>query len=109
MTDLRLPARRGSAVKARMRALASQRFERGVAQSRFAGPRDLRLWIPMRLGLVLLGPLVLISLPILWLFLGRRGLTPWRAMQALFGLLIALPGTRIDVESRGRRVRIHLI
>jgi hypothetical protein len=79
-----------------------------MTQGRFAGPRDLRLWIPMRLGLVLLAPLLLISLPILWLALGRRRLSPWRAIRALIGLLIALPGTRIDVESRGRRVRIDL-
>jgi hypothetical protein len=91
-----------------MRDLARQNLRRGMAESRFAGLRDLRLWIPMRLGLVLLSPLLLISLPILWMALGRRRLSPWRGIRALIGLLVALPGTRIDVESRGRRVRIDL-
>jgi len=96
-------------VRIRARDMARESLRRGLARSRGGGPRNLRLCIPMRLGLVLLAPLFVITLPILWLVLARRGPGPWRAIRAVIGLLTALPGTLIDVETRGRHVRIHLI
>lgn len=109
MSDLPLPARRGRMVRIRARDMARQSLRRGLARSRAGGLRNLRLWIPMRLSLVLLAPLFVIALPILWLVLARRGPRPWRAIRAVIGLLTALPGTLIDVERRGRHVRIHLV
>jgi hypothetical protein len=70
---------------------------------------EFRLWLPMLLIWLLLAPLLILLSPLLILGLAMAGLKPFRALAALLGLLAAVGGTRIEVDSPDGLIDIHLI
>jgi hypothetical protein len=78
---------------------------------RVEAPRrpEVRLWLPMLLIWLLLAPFVILLSPLLLLGLAMVGLNPFRALAALLGLLAALGGTQIEVDTPDALVNIHLV
>ena len=68
----------------------------------------LRLWLPLFLLWILVAPFALLLSPLLLIGMAYLRLNPFRASAALFGLLCAFAGTRIEVESPGASVNIRI-
>jgi hypothetical protein len=68
-----------------------------------------RLRLPLILVWLLLAPFLIVLSPLLLLGLAVAGLDPFRSLGALLGLLAALGGTRIEVDTPDALVDIHLI
>ena len=79
-------------------------------RSGFARPEShgLRLWLPLFLLWILVLPFALLLSPLILIGLAFLRLNPFRAAAALFGLLCALAGTCIEVESPGATVNIRI-
>lgn len=70
-----------------------------------------RIWLPLPLTpiLILLSPLLLPLFGLAALVLGANGVPPGRAFAGLIGLLFALRGTRLEVDSPQALVLITLL
>ena len=68
----------------------------------------IRLWLPLFLFWLLLLPLFLLALPLLFVAALVFGFRFWRSLGAVFAVLAAMRGTRVDVENPGARVFIKL-
>jgi hypothetical protein len=68
-----------------------------------------RLWLPLTPVFVLLAPLALIAAPLLALFPVARGVSPWRTVWGFGGVLLALSGTLVDIDSPSVRLRIRIL
>ena len=85
-------------------------FRRGtIAVAGASAPRSIRLWLPLTPLALLLGPLAMIAAP--FVVLSRRGrrINPVRAAWSLGGVLLALSGTQIDVDTPAVRIRIRIL
>lgn len=74
-------------------------------------PRRRRIWLPLPLTpiLILLSPLLAPLFGLAALVLGANGVPPGRAFVGLFGLLFALSGTRVEVDSPHAQVLISIV
>lgn len=71
--------------------------------------RGIRLWIPLFLLWVpalLLAPLILLALVVACLI---WRLNPWMAVSRIWGLLCALPGTDVHVDSPENQVLVRIL
>ncbi len=69
----------------------------------------IRLWAPLFLLWIVLIPIVLVlALPVAVVCL-VTGVNPIRAAAAIGGVLFALAGTRVEVESPGAAVLIRIV
>ena len=85
------------------------RPRRGRDLARPRGRVAIRLWLPLTPLFVLLAPFALIAAPLIAAAVRpARGVAPLRAALALGGVLLALSGTVINVESRQALVRIRI-
>lgn len=73
------------------------------------GRRPIRLWLPMFLIWLLLAPLVILAAPFAALWMLACRLNPFRVMGALLGMLTALSGARVEVDSPSAFVNIRLV
>lgn len=71
--------------------------------------RRIRLPLPLTPLLILLSPLLAPVLAIIALGLGRFGVRSGRAFIGLVGLLFALSGTRVEVDSPDAQVLITIL
>lgn len=73
-------------------------------------PVRLWLWAPLTPLFLLLAPFALVLFPFLWLWLpqGRRPARPFASTLALGGVLLALGGTVVRVETRDVRLHIRI-
>jgi hypothetical protein len=67
------------------------------------------LWLPLTALVVLLGPFALIAAPLGWLWRDTRRRRPVRAVWAMGRVLLALSGTRIEVDAPRARIRLHIV
>ena len=79
-----------------------------------------RLWLPVFLlwiPAILLSPLLLLVVFAVWLA-GRitvrgirldGGVNPWRAIAILWGILCALPGTNVRVNTHEAQVQVRIL
>ena len=67
-----------------------------------------RLWLPLFLFWLLLLPLFLLALPFLFVGALVFGFRFWRSLGALFAVLAAFRGTRVEVENPGARIFVKL-
>lgn len=72
------------------------------------GPRRLHLWLPLFLVWLLLAPFLLVLSPFLLLVPLVLGQNPFAVFAALYGLLSALTGTRVEVDSPDAFVFIRI-
>jgi hypothetical protein len=56
----------------------------------------------------MLTPLALLALPVVGMIAARRGLSPWPILLGLGGLIVALSGTSVEIDSPTAQVRIHI-
>jgi hypothetical protein len=68
----------------------------------------LRLWLPLFLLWLLLLPLVILALPFLLAAAIIFRIRFWRALAGAGGLLVALRGTRVDVNKADTNISIDL-
>ncbi|HSY03691.1 MAG TPA: hypothetical protein VK819_16120 [Acidobacteriaceae bacterium] len=71
--------------------------------------RGIRLWIPLFLlwiPALLLAPLILLAVVVACL-VGR--VNPWTAISSFWGLLCALPGTHVHVNSPENQVLVRIL
>jgi hypothetical protein len=66
----------------------------------------IRLWVPLLLLLVLLSPILLLLALMGAIVLQAKGLPPGRTLYGIGRVLLALPGTRIQVEAPAASVHI---
>jgi hypothetical protein len=71
-------------------------------------PRNIRLWLPLFLIWLVLLPFALLLAPFLLLALAVMGRRPVAIVAGVLGLLAALSGTRIEVNSPQASVFIHV-
>ena len=71
--------------------------------------RDLRLHVPLFLLWLLLLPFALVVLPVAFVALLALDLDPVLVFGALGGLIAAISGTHIEVESPTASVFIHVV
>ena len=71
-------------------------------------PRRVRLWLPLFLIWLVLLPFALLLAPFLMLALAVMGRRPVAIVAGVLGLLAALSGTRIEVNSPQASVFIHV-
>ena len=91
-----------------IRPLAVQAARSPQRLARLRSRRRVRLWLPITPLALMLTPLALLALPIVQLIATRRGLSPWPILLALGGVLIALSGTVVEVDSPTAQVRIRI-
>jgi hypothetical protein len=72
-------------------------------------PVAIRFWLPVILLWIILAPFLILLSPLLILGLAMVGLNPFRALAGLLGLMAALGGTHIEVETPDAHINIHLI
>ncbi|OXE36032.1 MAG: hypothetical protein CGW95_10180 [Phenylobacterium zucineum] len=95
----RFEAMRQRAERLRWRVIPARPFE----------PREIRLWFPLTLILILLSPLILLAMGIV-VFLPRPlGVNPAYMVLAVGRVLAAISGTRLDLESPRAKVHIKLV
>jgi len=68
----------------------------------------IRLWLPLSPLWVILSPFPILLAPLLWLAPKTRRIRPFRAVFAMGGVLFALSGTVVDVDTPDALVRIHI-
>ena len=83
--------------------------QRNVPTIRTHVTRAIRLWLPLTPLVLLFGPVVMAVSPLAALTRAGRRIGPVRAAWALGGLLLALSGTRISVDTPTVQVRIHIL
>ena len=71
--------------------------------------RSVRLWLPLTALVLLLAPLVMVAAPFAALTRAGRRINPVRAAWTLGGLLLALSGTRVSVDTAAVQLRIHIL
>jgi hypothetical protein len=69
----------------------------------------LRLWLPLTPLWILLAPFALLLAPLLLATCAGRRLRPLPALWALGGVLFALSGTVIDVDSPRATIRLRIL
>jgi hypothetical protein len=78
-----------------------------------AEPRrvKLRLWLPLTPLFFLLSPFALLFAPFAWIAIpkGQRPPNPYTAAIALGGVLLALGGLKVDIDTRHARVLIVIL
>lgn len=79
-----------------------------IVRLRRPGKRGLTLWLPLFLIWLLLLPVIVLLLPIVILVLAAARARPFATLGALWGLMNALRGTRVEVDSRAQALFIHL-
>jgi hypothetical protein len=67
-----------------------------------------RVWVPLLPLLVLLSPILLLLAMMGAVVLQAKGLPPGRTLAGICRLLLALPGTRIQVEAPDASVHIFI-
>jgi hypothetical protein len=72
------------------------------------GRRALRLWVPLFLVWLILLPFALILLPVYFVMCAVMDIAPFRTLSAFFGLLGAMGGTHIEVDSPDASVFVHI-
>jgi hypothetical protein len=72
-----------------------------------AGPR-FGLWIPLPIVYLLLAPVLVLSLPVLFVACRVAAVNPIRALAAAGRALAAAGGTCVEVESREVSVLLHI-
>lgn len=80
-----------------------------IVQIESSHGRTPRLWLPLFMlwiPALLLAPLALF---ILMLYCLVARVNAWRAIAALWGILRALPGTNVRVETHDSRVRVRIL
>jgi len=80
-----------------------------IVQVESAHWRTPRLWLPLFLlwiPALVLAPLVLF---IVLLYCVAARVNAWRAIAALWGIVCALPGTNVHVETHDARVRVRIL
>lgn len=75
---------------------------------RVPGGHRIRLWLPLFLIWILIAPFALLLSPLILLGVAMARLNPFRALTAAFGLLAALTGTLIEVETPDAVVNIRV-
>ena len=86
----------------------AERFRWRVIPARPFEPREVRLWFPLTLVLILLSPLLLLAMGIV-VFLPRPlGVNPAYLVLTVGRVLSAISGTQVDVESPRAKVHIKL-
>jgi hypothetical protein len=70
--------------------------------------RTLRLWVPLFLVWLLLLPFAVVLLPLYFVMCAVMDIAPFRTIGALFGVLGAMGGTHIEVDSPDASVFIHV-
>jgi hypothetical protein len=81
----------------------------GVDTPRFHWPR---LWLPVFLlwiPAILLAPLLLLILLVLTIPACIGGISIWRAVRVLWGILANLPGTDVRVHADGNHVVVRIL
>jgi hypothetical protein len=71
--------------------------------------RSIRLWLPLTPLVLLLGPLVMIAAPFAAFTRAGRRINPLRAAWTLGGVLLALSGTQVSVDTAAVQLRIHIL
>jgi hypothetical protein len=69
----------------------------------------IHIWVPLLLVLVLLSPILLLLAMMGAVVLKAKGLPPGRTLAGIGGVLLALPGTRIQVEAPGASIHIFIV
>lgn len=67
------------------------------------------IWVPLLLLLVLLSPILLLLAMMGAVVLKAKGLPPGRTLAGVGRVLLALPGTRIQVEAPDASVHIVIV
>jgi hypothetical protein len=70
---------------------------------------EVRIWLPLIVVWIVLAPFLVLLSPLLIIGLAMAGLNPFRALAAGLGLLAALGGTRVEVDTPDALVNIHLV
>ena len=73
-----------------------------------ARPFSMGLWLPLTPLWVLLAPFALLLAPLLSLSPEMRGVNPYRAAISVGAVLLALSGTRVQVDAPGAHIRIRI-
>lgn len=94
----RFEAMRQRAQRLRWRVIPARPFE----------PREIRLWFPLTLILVLLSPLLLLAMGIAVLLPRPLGVNPAYFVLTIGRVLSAISGSEVDVESPRAKVHIKL-
>ena len=68
-----------------------------------------RVWVPLLALLLLLSPVLLLLALMGAVVLQAKGLPPGRTLAGIIRVLLALPGTRIQVEAPGASVHIIIV
>jgi len=68
----------------------------------------LRLWLPLFLLWLLLLPLVILALPFLFVAAVIFRIKLWRALAGTGGVLVALRGTRVEVNKTDTNISVDL-
>lgn len=91
-------AMRERAERLRWRVIPARPFE----------PREIRLWFPLTLVLILLSPLLLLAMGIVVFLPKPLGVNPAYLVITAGRVLSAISGTEVDVESPRAKVHIKL-
>jgi len=67
------------------------------------------LWLPLTPLWIVLAPFALVAAPALILAPATRRLSPFRAVWGVGRLLLALSGTRIDIDTPAAVIRIQIL
>lgn len=94
----RFSAMRERAERLRWRVIPARPFE----------PREIRLWFPLTLVLILLSPLLLLAMGIVVFLPKPLGVNPAYLVITVGRVLSAISGTEVDVESPRAKVHIKL-
>ena len=73
------------------------------------GGRSYSLWLPLFLVWLILLPVLLVLLPFVVLVLALARARPFGSIAAVWGVLIALTGTEIELDSRNGAFVIRII
>jgi len=79
-----------------------------IVRIREAGGRDFSLWLPLLVIWLVLAPLALIILPFFFVLLAIKRVNPAKGVAAIVGVLCALGGTVIEVESPQSSVFVRI-
>jgi hypothetical protein len=70
--------------------------------------RNVHLWLPLFFFWLLALPVAIVTLPVVAVVLVARGRNPLRLFGAVWGLLCAVSGTRLDVQKRRSLVHVQV-
>jgi hypothetical protein len=70
--------------------------------------RRLRFWLPLFLLWLLALPFVIVALPVVIVVLALLGHRPFAVLAAYWRVLVAIPGTGIEVKGGRSSVALHV-